>query len=307
MSLHDPWGRGGRCSAATFRAVRNADPRGPERRSARSLLPSRPTASPRPPRPPKAAAARRPLRRRWTVVGDAVIHDRETLSAAPSGSRPILLLHGVGTTTRYHRPLLRELAGRVPAVAPELPGIGASSAEHLPETIADQADVLAAWLRRTGWHPRAVVGNSMGAQTAVELAVRHPALVDHLVLLGPTVDRDSRSLPRQVGELLVDATVERPSLLLITVTDSVLTRRRAVNRYVEAALEHRIEDRLAAVRAPVLVVRGERDVLAPRAWIRELAAAAPDGRIAEVPRAGHACHHGRPAAVADLLVRATSR
>jgi 2-hydroxy-6-oxonona-2,4-dienedioate hydrolase len=243
-----------------------------------------------------------PLRRRWTVVGDAVIHDRETPCAAPRGSRPILLLHGVGTTTRYHRPLLHELAGRVPAVAPELPGIGASSAAHLPETVEEQADVLAAWLRTTDRHPRAVVGNSMGAQTAVELAVRHPALVDRLVLIGPTVDRASRSLARQVGELLVDATVERPSLLLITVTDSFLTRRRAVNRYVEAALEHRIEDRIGSVTAPVLVVRGERDVLAPRRWIRELADAAQDGQVAEVAGAGHACHHGRPRAVADLLV-----
>jgi pimeloyl-ACP methyl ester carboxylesterase len=236
-----------------------------------------------------------------------VIHDRETACAAPRGSRPVLLLHGVITTSRYHRPLLRELTGRLPAVAPELPGIGASSAGPLPETMGQQADVVAAWLRTTGWQPRAIVGNSMGAQTAVELAVRHPGLVEHLVLLGPTVDRDSRSVPRQIGQLLVDATVERPSMLLTVATDVAGMRPRAVARYVTGALEHRIEDRIAAVPAPVLVVRGERDVLAPRRWIRELAAAAPDGRVAEVPGAGHVCHHGDPRAVADLLVRATSR
>lgn len=243
-----------------------------------------------------------PLRRRWTVVGDRVLHSRETADASVPGARPVLLLHGVGTTTRYHRPVLHALRGRLPAVAVELPGIGSSSSDDIPNSVAGQADVVAEWLRTTGRRPLVVAGNSMGAQTAVELAVRHPDLAERVVLLGPTVDRRSRNLPQQIVKLAVDATRERPILLAITVTDTFLTRRRAVNRYLRAALDHRVEERIAQVRAPVLVVRGERDPLVPRRWAQHLADAAPRGRFHEVPGAAHAVHHGRPEAVADLLV-----
>lgn len=242
------------------------------------------------------------LRRRWTVVGDDVIHSRETAGVSDLGARPLVLLHGVGTTSRYFRPLLRELDGRVPATAVELPGIGSSSSPHPPQDIAEQADLVAAWLRATGRRPAAVVGNSMGAQTAVELALRHPDLVERLVLIGPTVDAEARGPLRQIGRLLVDATVERPSLITLTLTDSFLTHRGTVLRYFRAMLAHRIEDRIAQVTVPVLVLRGERDPVVPRRWTRRLAELAPRGSVAEVPGGAHACHYGHPELVADLLL-----
>lgn len=241
------------------------------------------------------------LRRRWTVVGDDVIHSRETGDASALDARPLLLLHGVGTTSRYFRPLLHELDGRVPATAVELPGIGSSSSPHPPQDIAEQADLVAAWLRATDRHPAAVVGNSMGAQTAVELAIRHPELADRLVLIGPTVDAGARGPLRQIGRLLVDATVERPSLLALTLTDSFLTDRGMVLRSFRAMLGHRIEDRITQVTSPVVVVRGERDPVVPRRWARRLAALAPRGTDVEVPGGAHACHHSHPELVAELL------
>lgn len=242
--------------------------------------------------------------RRWTMVGADVIHSRETTDVAGPAAPDHVLLHGVGATTRYFRPLLHALEGRVPAAAVDLPGIGPSSSPHPPSDIVAQADVVADWLRTTGRHPATLVGNSMGAQTAVEVAVRHPDLTERLVLIGPTMDPAARGPARQIGRLLVDATVERPSLIWLTLSDTFLTRRRDVRRYFVAALQHRIEERVALVPVPVLVVRGERDPIVPRRWARELADTAPRGSLIEVPGGAHACHHGRPQAVADLLMTA---
>lgn len=243
------------------------------------------------------------LIRRWTMVGDEVIHSRETADASAVGARPLVLLHGVGTTTRYFRPLLRELDGRAAAVAPELPGIGSSSSERLPKDIAGQADVVAAWLRTTGRRAEAVVGNSVGAQAAVELAIRHPELVGRLVLIGPTMDRAARSFLSQASKLLVDATVEHPGMIALTLTDSLLTRRRAVYRSLRAALSHHLEERIPLVTVPILIIRGQRDPIVPRRWARELVAAAtPRAELVEVPGGAHACHYGQPKAVADLVV-----
>lgn len=241
------------------------------------------------------------LIRRLTVVGDELIHSRETHPAAGLSERSLVLVHGVGTTSRYFRPLLRALDGRVSAAAIELPGIGSSTHRCIPDDIGSQADVVAGWLRATGRHPAVLVGNSMGAQTVVEVALRHPELVERLVLMGPTVDAEARSLLRQVRRLLIDATRERPSLLAIIASDTFLTKRSAVWRYMRASLQHPIEDRLHLLGVPVLIIRGASDPVAPRRWVEQLAAAAPDARIATIPNAAHACHHGRPDAVAQVL------
>lgn len=244
------------------------------------------------------------LIRRWTMVGDEVIHSRET-GRWRRGPR-LVLLHGVGTTSRYFRPLLRALNDRVAAAAPELPGIGSSSGRRLAENIGEQASVVAGWLRATRRHPVVLVGNSMGAQTAVEVAVREPELVAGLVLVGPTVDASARTWRQQVVRLWVDATRERPSMLLVAASDTFLTQRAAVMRNFRASLEHPVEERIRHVAVPTLVVRGSADPVAPRAWAQQLVAAVPRGRLAEVPGAAHACHHRRPSLVADLLVQAAA-
>jgi pimeloyl-ACP methyl ester carboxylesterase len=45
--------------------------------------------------------------------------------------------------------------------------------------------------------------------------------------------------------------------------------------------------RLRDVRVPVTVVRGTRDRLCPHDWAARLAAAAPRGRLVEIPGAAH--------------------
>ena len=241
------------------------------------------------------------LIRRWAMVGDQPIHSRETVDASAADARPVVLVHGVASTSRYFRPLLRELDGRLPACAVELPGIGQSGSSRLPADIAGQADVVAAWLRATGRRPAALVGNSMGAQTVVELALRHPELAAPLVLIGPTVDPAARNALAQIGRLLLDAMFERPSLVAVLASDAFLIRTRAGLRYFAAALAHRMEDRLPLVDTPVLILRGVADPLAPRRWARQLAASAPNARLVEVPGGAHDCHHGRPGLVADLV------
>lgn len=241
------------------------------------------------------------LLRRWTVVDDRVLHSRETADAGHPGARPVVLVHGSGTTSRYFRPLLQVLDGRLPAAAVELPGIGSSPPIDVPTDVAGLADVLAAWLRTTGRHPVTLVGNSMGAQIVTDTAIRHPELVDRVVLVGPTVDRHRRGFLRQAALLLLDATRERPSLVLTVLTDGLLTARRATFRYIRAALRHRLEQRLPLVRVPVVLVRGARDPMVGQAWVEELRLAAPDASLVVLPGAAHGSHHGRPQAVADLL------
>jgi pimeloyl-ACP methyl ester carboxylesterase len=249
------------------------------------------------------------LRRRWTVVGEHVLHSRETSAASRRDTRRrgdasrIVVLPGAGTTSRSFRPLLAVLAeADVPASVLELPGLGGSGGPT-PSSVAAVADLVARWLDISTGGPVTLSGVSFGSQVATEVAVRHPGVVDRLVLLGPTVDRGGRNPLEQAGKLLLDASREPLNLLTTVATDTFLTRRRAVWGYLDSSLDHRLEERIPLVRAPVSLVRGSRDPMVPRRWCERLAELAACGEVVELEGGAHGIHHSHAAAVAGLLRR----
>jgi pimeloyl-ACP methyl ester carboxylesterase len=68
-----------------------------------------------------------------------------------------------------------------------------------------------------------------------------------------------------------------------------------------SAAPDRIDARLGVVRVPVTVVRGTRDRLCSGGWARTVAAAAPSGRVVEVPGAAHMSVQTHPDDVAAVL------
>lgn len=83
--------------------------------------------------------------------------------------RPILLIHGLGGTHRSWDTIVDRIDGEVVAV--DLPGHGQTP--PLPETtIATYADALAAFMREQDLGTADLVGASMGARLALELARR---------------------------------------------------------------------------------------------------------------------------------------
>jgi pimeloyl-ACP methyl ester carboxylesterase len=68
-------------------------------------------------------------------------------------------------------------------------------------------------------------------------------------------------------------------------------------------VEDDMAEKLALMRAPTLVVRGEQDAIVTQAWAEIVATLAPDGRLAVIPGAAHAVIYDAPAAVAAVVNR----
>src|SRR5690606_36346754 len=69
-----------------------------------------------------------------------------------------------------------------------------------------------------------------------------------------------------------------------------------------AMQSHRIDQRLAGLDAPILLVRGEKDRVAPQPWLDRLAELAPRADRVVVPKAGHAVHYSHVDALLPPLV-----
>jgi pimeloyl-ACP methyl ester carboxylesterase len=164
------------------------------------------------------------------------------------------------------------------------------------------ADSLGGWLDAVGLRHPLIVANSLGCQVVTELAVRRPACVGPMVLIGPTVDPARRAARHQLFNVLRDSAREPFSLLALAARDHAKTVDvRPLLTTARAALADRIEDRLPLVPQPSVVVYGEDDGFLSREWAERAAALLPLGRLVVVPSEPHAVHYTRPDLIAEIV------
>lgn len=234
------------------------------------------------------------LRDDWRVVGGRRWYARVSVDAAPAGSPPVVLVHGLGVSSRYMVPTARCLGPRFPTLVPDLPGFGWSEQPERTLDVPDLADALAGWMGARELPPAVLLANSLGCQVAVDLALRHPDLVGWLILAGPTGDPAVRSLPRYAWRLLRDVPRESPTMVLGEVWDYLRAGPRRVIGTALAMMRDPMVAKLPDVRQPTVVVRGGRDPICPQRWGEEAARLLPRGRLVVVPGAAHVVNDSAP-------------
>jgi pimeloyl-ACP methyl ester carboxylesterase len=236
----------------------------------------------------------------WLTIGGLRIHARTT-GAEKVGAPAIVLVHGVGVSSRYMVPTMSELADQARVYAPDLPGFGRSEGPRAALDIPGLADAVASWLAAAGIVRPTLVANSVGCQVVVDLVVRRPETATGLVLVGPTMDPHARSGVVQFIRLLRDAVREPPELDLLQTFDYAVAGPRRMLGTMRHSLRDRIEQKLPHVTLPTLVVRGANDPIVPQRWAEEAAALIPGGRLAVVPGARHVVNYTHPRELAALI------
>lgn len=220
-----------------------------------------------------------------------------------TGSRTgtvFVLLHGIGVSHRYFRRLSKRLAAVGGTVAFDLPGFGGTATPAVAVSVERYARAIGSALDVLGCRDCVIIGQSMGAQFGVELAVQRPDLVSHLILIGPVVDSERRTLIEQCAALARDTMAEPASANAIVLTDYLRCGPRWYLTELRQMLRYPIEQRTAAVSQPVLVLRGRSDPIAGEEWCRRLAQTAPSGSFVEI--AGrHLVQHSAAHAVFEAI------
>ena len=186
-------------------------------------------------------------------------------------------------------------------IAIDLPGYGEAPEPPRVLTMERTADLVAAFIRDRVTEPVIAVGHSMGTQVVVELAARHPDVVESVVLIAPTVNPRERTAVQQALRLAQDLAVESPKVIFIGAREYLCAGPR-LRAKLRAMLVHRPETTYPRVHVPALVLRGANDYVCPRAWCRFVAASLPLGRLAEAEGHGHETMI-RDAAPAAAIIR----
>ncbi|MEV4099440.1 alpha/beta hydrolase [Nonomuraea sp. NPDC049649] len=240
------------------------------------------------------------VRERWDDAAGRRVRSLE----AGRGGNTVVLLPGLGAVG-YLKDTHAGCASWARTFLLDLPGFGHRPPRPCRAAVEDVAEVTAAWLDTVPGGPVILAGHSSGAQSALLAAAARPARVRALVLLGPTFPPRHRTLRRVLLPFLRTVLHEPPGVLPATVPYYLRGGPRAVLRCLRTAQADAPEYLLGKIDCPVLIVRGARDHLCPRAWADSLAVIAPWGRSVTVPGA-HAFPFQQGGLTAALIAEAAA-
>ncbi len=119
---------------------------------------------------------------------EIVVADLSTTVQEAGEGTPIVLLHGPAATGIHWMRLMNDLATTHRVLVPDLPGHGATRGrtEH-GRGDAFESERMVRWLaeliERVAGAPAILAGHALGGALAARLAIRHPRLVDGLILV----------------------------------------------------------------------------------------------------------------------------
>jgi len=218
----------------------------------------------------------------------------------------LVLLHAFPFDSRMFDSVRADLSAAATVLTPDLRGFGSGPplGDATPDLALLADDVVAA-MDAAGIDRAVLGGVSMGGYVALALLRRHPERVKGLVLVdtrsGPddaaAVERrqgvaaradggDVASGPDAIAPLVAAGSSDDIRATLAAIADSVPA---ATIAWAQRAMAGRPDSTavLAAASVPVLIVVGEDDAVTPPAAAHEMAAAARDAELVEVPGAGH--------------------
>jgi pimeloyl-ACP methyl ester carboxylesterase len=223
--------------------------------------------------------------------------------------RPLLFLHpGIGLD--HNSPVLDRLAERARVIAPSHPGFGGSEQPPWFSSIDDLAYFYLDLLDELDLKDAAVVGVSIGAWIAAEMAVKSTARLSHLVLANAVGikpgGRESRDIAdifavteKQFNEIAYcdPKRAERDYTKMADAELRIVARNReATARYAWSPYMHdpKLKRRLHRIRTPTLFLWGTSDRILSEDYGRAYCAAIPGARFETIERAGHFPHVEQP-------------
>lgn len=238
----------------------------------------------------------------------------------PDGAPLLVLGPSLGTSTILWENAVPALRERYRVTAWDLPGHGESAPPSGAFTVGELADAVAAGARGLGADRIRYAGVSLGGATGLELALRHPDLVEAAAIVASGAqlgdpaswhERAAQVRAQSTSALIVPSgqrwfapgSIEREPVLsgrLFHALQDADDEGYALCCETLAAYD--VRSRLGEIGLPVLALWGEFDQVAPEPKSAEIAAGVRDGRAARIAGAAHLPPAEQPDATAAALL-----
>ncbi len=189
---------------------------------------------------------------------------------------------------------------------------GLTSLSTRPYTIADMADDAAGLLDALKIPKAHVFGVSMGGVIAQKFALKYPDKLDKLIL-GCTMAGGNCSqlgdisgvMNGNLSDLLFTPTFiqnyQQELAEFIATTTPFHSKGNALERQLQAFATHDTYDTLADIKAPTLVLTGDKDIAIPQSNSDLLAAKIPNSKLEIIADTAHGFSYSHPETTANLI------
>jgi pimeloyl-ACP methyl ester carboxylesterase len=182
------------------------------------------------------------------------------------GSMPLVLIHGGGSTIEStFNNILPLFLMYTPVIAVELQAHGRTNDRDAPETFEQDADDVAVLLRQLKVDKVNIFGFSNGGTTTMQIAIRHPGLVNKIIFASATYAREGmiegffegmknatiKDMPKSLQDAFLKLTPDKNRLQLMFEKDK--------NRMLN--FKNMEENDLRSINAKTLVMSSDRDVV----------------------------------------------
>lgn len=209
------------------------------------------------------------------------------------GDLPLVLIHGGGSTIEStFGNTLPFFAAKGKVIAVELQAHGRTSDRNAPETFEQDADDVAALLKYLNVDKANFFGFSNGGTTTLQIAIRHPEIVNKIVVLSGAYQREGfipgffegfpkatlESMPAPLQEAFLKVTPDKDKLQVM------------FNKDVARMMHFKDipDSEILAIKAPALIMVTDHDVV-PAEHAVKMSHKIPGARLAILPGLHGAC------------------
>ncbi len=184
------------------------------------------------------------------------------------GELPLVLIHGGGSTIEStFGKILPFFLAFTPVIAVELQAHGRTSDRDAPETFEQDADDVAGLLRFLKVERANIFGFSNGGTTTMQIAIRHPSLVNKIIVASANYSREG--LIPGLLDGMKNATLSdmpeilRTAFLNVTPDKKLLQTMFEKDKYRMLNFKDMTDDQLRSIKANTLIMVADRDVVTP--------------------------------------------
>ncbi len=248
------------------------------------------------------------------------VDDVELAYTERGSGPPLVMIMGLwGTMDIWSPSFLEGLAKKFKVITFDNRGMGLSTSSEERFTIPLFARDAAHFVRALGYERAHFLGWSMGANVAMELAIRHPEVVDRLVLYAGSCGGEE-SVP---SSPLIEELISSPNVTREALVKSMFPREwnekhpdideyypKGTERTAEDILERQVEadeewegcaEMVSTIQAPVLIVNGSEDLDNPIENALLLVRKIPGSSLFQLRNAGHGAMYQCPRKVARII------
>jgi len=215
----------------------------------------------------------------------------------------IVLLQGWGTTASVYKTIINMLTAKYRVIAPDFPGFGRSTEPSFPYSVEDYSDFVLAFLEKLGISKASFIGHSHGGRVIIELASREnlPVEIDKIVLMDSagivTKKKLSKRIRIRIYKILKNLLLLPPIKAMFPDALPALKKKFGSADYASSSemmqksmvklVNTDYSHRLCKIKAPTLLIWGDKDDATPLAHAKIMEKEIPDSGLVVIKDGGH--------------------